>query len=144
MGGYLVFQRDAPVKLNSIQLGLFDLMREFEQDPFPFRRGSPGLCLCGLDELLFSLGILEERNEVKEWDLLLTVKKRLKASANNVSNMAVIHVPIARKLVLEAENRLYAMTSAGKRIPLWRIFGCNPTLDSVEGHATWSYGENLS
>jgi len=132
------------VKLNSIRLGLFDLMREFEQNPFPFRRGSSGLCLYGLDELLFSLGILEERNEVKEWGLLLTVKKRLKASANNVSNMAMIHVPIARKLVLEAENRLYAMTSAGKRIPLWRIFGCNPTLDSVEDHRTFSYGENLS
>ena len=51
MAGYLVFHSAAPVKLNPVHLGLFDLIREFEQDPFPFTR-SQGLTLAGLDDLL--------------------------------------------------------------------------------------------
>jgi hypothetical protein len=71
------------------------------------------------------------------------MKRRLKAVANDVSNMGVIHVPVSCQLDLGGGNHLYARY-AGKRIPLWRLFGANPHLGSIGGCATYLFGENLS
>lgn len=152
MAGYLIIPEDAcdwsgaqPGKLkpHPVRLGLFDLIREFEQDPFPYDRRSQGVCLLRLDELLAGMGILEPLSENRDWPFLTSVKRRLKAVANDVSNMGVIHVPIACDLDLGGGNHLYARY-AGKRIPLWRIFGSNPHLGGTAGCATYLYGENLS
>lgn len=153
MAGYLVLPDAAcnwsdarqPGKLtpHPIRLGLFDLIREFEQDPFPFDRRSPGVSLIRIDELLAGLGILELLSETRDWPFLNDIKRRLKAAANDVGNMGTIHVPIACELDLGGGNHLYARY-AGKRIPLWRIFGSNPQIDSIDGRATYFFGENIS
>src|SRR5437879_13455845 len=99
MPGYLVLPEEAcdwngtqpgKVKPHPIRLGLFDLVRQFEQDPFPFRRGSPGVCLLRLDESLALLGILEDPNEMQDWPFLQEVRRRLRAVANGVNDMGVI------------------------------------------------------
>lgn len=152
MPGYLVLPDDAcdwtgtqpgKVKPNPIRLGLIDLVRQLEQDPFPFRRGAAGVCLDGLDDLLVQMDQLEGVNETRDWPFLQEMRKRLRAVSNDVSNMGIIHVPIRHALVLGAENHLFA-PCAGKRIPLWRLFGSNPAIGSEAGHETYLFGENLS
>ena len=152
MAGYLVLPEEAcdwngtqpgKVKLNPIRRGLVDLVREFEQDPFPFRRGSPGVCLYGLDEFLVQMSVLEDANEPRDWSLLHDMRKGLRAVANDVANMGTIHVPIRHVLSLGAGNQLY-VRYAGKRIPLWRLFGCHPEIGSEAGHPTYLFGETLS
>ncbi len=152
MPGYLILPDEAydwsgdqpgKVRPNPTRLGLFDLIRALEQDPFPYDRRSPGICLIGLDELLVNMGQLEDPNETRDWPELAKIHRRLRAVSNEVSNMAAIHVPIRHQLVLGAGNHLFALY-AGKRIPLWRLFGCNPSFDTVAGHRTYLYGENLS
>mgnify|MGYP001025345645 CR=1 FL=1 len=151
MAGYLVLPETAcvsegsprtKVALNPIRLGLFDLLREFEQDPFPFNRSGPGVCLLCLDEFLAQMRITEALGENRDWPFLTQVKRRLKTVANDVSNMGIIHVPIRRELDLGGDNRLYAR-SGPRRIPLWRLFGSNPAIRMVDGFAAYEYGENL-
>src|ERR1035441_7340798 len=151
MPGYLIlpdeaydWSGDQPGKVHSnpTRLGLFDLVRAFEQDPFPYDRRSQGICLIGLDELLVQMNQLEDPNEPQEWPFLSQIHKRLRAFSNEVANMATIHVPIRHTLVLGADNKLFAHY-AGKRIPLWRLFGFHPSLASVMGHPTYLFGENL-
>lgn len=64
MPGYLILPDEAydwsgdqpdKVRPHPTRLGLFDLVRAFEQDPFPFDRLSPGICLTGLGELLVTM-----------------------------------------------------------------------------------------
>ena len=153
MAGYLILPEEAcdwsrtepsKVRLNPIRLGLFDLIREFEQETFPFDRRSLGVCLHGLDDLLVQMGQLEDLSESREWPFLQEIRRRLRGVANEVSNMGVIHVPIRRALDLGGGNHLYVRASTGKRIPLWRLFGSNPSINSIDGCATYSFGENLS
>lgn len=47
------------------------------------------------------------------------------------------------RILIGAGNHLFARY-AGKRIPLWRLFGSNPLIGSEAGHATCLFGENLS
>lgn len=152
MAGYLVLADEAcdrsgtqpgKVKLNPVQLGLIDLVRQFEQDPFPYNRRSAGVCLYGLDDLLAEMGQLEDVNETHDWPLLQDIRKRLRAVANEVSNIGTIHVPIRHALLLGAGNHLFARY-AGKRIPLWRLFGSNPAINCEAGYETYLFGENLS
>lgn len=152
MAGYLVLPEEAcdwtgrlagKVKLHPIRLGLFDLVRQFEQSPFPFDRRSPGVCIYGLDELLAQMDQQEDTNESQDWPFLQDIRKHLRAVSNDVSNMSTIHVPIRHALVLGAGDRLYARY-AGKRIPLWRLFGSHPQIGSEGGHRTYLFGENLS
>ena len=67
MAGYLVLPVEAcdwsgsqtgKVKLHPTRLGLADLVRQLEQDPFPYTRRSPGLCLFGLDDFLVQMNQL--------------------------------------------------------------------------------------
>jgi len=152
MAGYLILPEEAcdwtgaqpgKVKPNPIRLGLVDLVRQFEQEPFPFSRRLPGVCLFGLDAFLAQMDQLEDWNDNQDWPFLHQMRKRLHAVSNEVSNMAVIHVPIRHELVLGASNHLFARY-AGKRIPLWRLFGSNPKIGSEAGHQTYFYGETLS
>lgn len=152
MPGYLVLPDEAydwggdqpeKVRANTTRLGLYDLIRAFEQDPFPFDRRSAGICLIGLDELLVNMGQLEDPNETQDWPELQDLRRRLRRVANEVSGIATIHVPIRYQLRLGASNHLFAQY-AGKRIPLWRLFGSNPTLNIEAGQRTYLYSENLS
>ncbi|MCE0498492.1 MAG: hypothetical protein LV481_11160 [Methylacidiphilales bacterium] len=152
MAGYLVFPEEVcdwsgnvpgKIPLNPVRMGLFDLIREFEQDPFPFDRRSPGLALIRLDELMVHLGCMEGQAENLDWPVLADFHRRLRAVAQEVSNMGVIHVPVSCHLDLGGGNQLYARYT-GKRIPLWRLFGANPTLGNVGGHTTYLFGDNLS
>jgi len=152
MAGYLVLPEEAcdwsgnpsgKVKLHPTRLGLVDLVRQFEQDPFPFNRRSPAVCLHRLDEMLVQMKQLEDVNETRDWPFLTEMHLRLRKVSNEVNNMGDIHVPIRHSLVLGAGNRLY-VHYAGKRIPLWRLFGANPTIGSEAGFKTYHYGVNLS
>src|SRR5262245_12062106 len=102
MAGYLVLPEEAcdcsgsqpnKVKPNPTRLGLADLVRQFEQDPFPFSRLSPGICLYGLDEMFVQLKQLEDVNETRDWPFLQEMRRRLRAVASEVNNMGLIHVP---------------------------------------------------
>ena len=75
MAGYLVLPEEAcdwngtqpgKVKPNPIRLGLADLVRQFEQEPFPFARRSPGVCLSGLDQFLVEMDQLEDVNVTQD------------------------------------------------------------------------------
>jgi hypothetical protein len=152
MAGYLVLPEEAcvwsgnrpgKVQLNPIRFGLIDLVRQFEQDPFPFNRRSQGVCLFGLDELLVQMEQLESVNDNRDWPFLQEMRRRLRVVSNEISNMGTIHVPIRHELWLAAGNHLFARY-AGKRIPLWRLFGSNPLIGSESSHATYLFGENLS
>jgi hypothetical protein len=152
MAGYLVLPEEAcdwsgnpsgKVKPNPTRLGLADLVRQFEQDPFPFNRLSPGACLYGLDEMLVQMGQLEDVNENRDWPFLQDMRRRLHAVSNDVNNMGTIHVPIRYPLVLGAGKHLF-VRYAGKRIPLWRLFGSNPDIGCEAGLETYLYGVNLS
>jgi len=127
---------------NPIRLGLFDLIREFDQDPFPFSATSR-LCLIRLDDLLVQLGILEAQSEDLTWPLLAEVRRKLAAVANEVNVMPTIHVPIGHSLVLGGNNRLF-VNYAWKRIPLWRIFGSKPSVDGIAGKTSYQYAPTLS
>ena len=153
MAGYLVLPEEAcdwtgaqtgKVKPHPIRLGLIDLIRQFEQDPFPYSRRSPGICLFSLDELLVQMEQLESVNDNRDWPFLQKMRKRLRAVSNEVSNMGTIHVPIRRSLVLGAGKHLFVHSTTGKRIPLWRLFGSNPDIGSEDGLETYLYGVNLS
>ena len=152
MAGYLVLPEEAcdwsgnqpgKVRPNPTRLGLADLVRQFEQDPFPFNRLSPGVCLYGLDEMFVQLKQLEDVNETRDWPFLQEMRRRLRAVASEVNNMGIIHVPIRHSLVLGDGNHLY-VHYVGKRIPLWRLFGSNPDVGSESGYRTYHYGVNLS
>ena len=152
MPGYLIIPEEAcgwngsqtgKVPLHPIRLGLFDLMREFEQSQFPFDRLS-GVCLYGLDDLLERMNVQEDVNESLDWPFLRDVRRKLSNVANDVFRMQPIHVPIRRKLVLEAGNRLYAHQTTGKRIPLWRLFGTNPSIREIGTSVAYEFGESLS
>ena len=152
MAGYLIIPEEAcawsgsqlgKVSLHPTRLGLFDLLREFDQVPFPFDR-TTGVCLYGLDDLLERMNVQEDANETRDWPFLRDARRRLSAVANDVSNMATVHVPMRRKLVLGAENKLYAHQSSGRRIPLWRLFGTNPNIIEIAGLPAYEFGESLS
>ncbi|MEI7733376.1 MAG: hypothetical protein WCO56_27645 [Verrucomicrobiota bacterium] len=152
MAGYLVLPEEAcdwsgaqpgKVRPNPVRLGITDLVRQFEQDPFPFTRRSSGICLFGLDEFLAQMEQLEDVNDSRDWPFLQEMRRRLRAVSNEVSNIGVIHVPIRHSLLLGADKHLFARY-AGKRIPLWRLFGSNPTIGCEAGQETYLYGENLS
>jgi len=131
------------VKLHPTRFGLADLVRQFEQDPFPFTRRSPGLCLIGLDEFLVQMNQLEDRDANGAWPFLQEMRRRLRAVASEVNNIGTIHVPIRRAMHLGANKHLF-VPSAGKRIPLWRLFGSNPEISGEAGLETYLYGVNLS
>ena len=152
MAGYLIIPEEAAiwngsqpgrVTLHSARLGLFDLLREFEQVPFPFDRAT-GVCLYGLDDLLERMNVQEDANESRDWPFLQGVRKRLSVVANDVFRMQLIHVPVRRPLRLGAENKLYAYQTTGKRIPLWRLFGANPQMKDIGSHVAYEFGESLS
>lgn len=152
MPGYLLLPEDAcdwtgnqpaKVPLHPTRLGLLDLLREFDQEHFPFNR-SHGVCLYGLDDLLERMNIQEDVNETRAWPFLQDVRRRLSGVANEVFGMQPIHVPIRRKLQLGADNKLYAHQTTGKRIPLWRLFGTNPLIRQVQSCAAYEFGESLS
>jgi hypothetical protein len=152
MAGYLVLPEEAcdwsgnqsgKVKPNPTRLGLADLVRQFEQNPFPFTRRSPGICLFGLDEFLVQMNQFEDVNENREWPFMQDMRRRLRDVSNEVSNIGTIHVPIRRSLILGAGKHLF-VPYAGKRIPLWRLFGSNPDISSEGGLETYHYGVNLS
>jgi hypothetical protein len=144
MAGYLVFHSSTPVKLNPIHLGLFDLVREFEQDPFPFSRAQ-GLTLTGLDDLLDLLDQKEGLNENRPLDLMRNMRRRLSSCAEEVSRLGLIHVPLHMKPDLGADGQLYATYNRlNKRIPLWQLFGSNPSIRESGGHRLYEFGESLS
>lgn len=152
MPGYLVIPEEAcawsggqpgKVSLHPTRLGLFDLLREFGQVPFPFDR-TTGICLYGLDDLLERMNVQEDANENRNWPFLQGVRKKLSVVANDVFGMQPVHVPIRRKLVLGADNKLYAHQTTGKRIPLWRLFGANPLIREIGPHVAYEFGESLS
>jgi len=144
MAGYLVFHTTAPVKLNPVHLGLFDLIREFGQDPFPFSRAQ-GLTLAGLDDLLNLLDQKEGLNETKDLEFMRGMRRRLGSCAGEVSRLGLIHVPLHMKLDLGAEGRLYATyNKLNQRIPLWQLFGSNPSIRESGGHRLYEFGESLS
>jgi len=145
MAGYLVFAEGTIEKVNPVRSGLLDLVREFEQVPFPYDRRSPGVTLAGLDEALILMNQVESQHETRDHPFLAEVRRRLNAVANDVARMGLIHVPIRRSLSLGGDKHLYVMLSTGgKRVPLWRLFGSNPTLGEVDGQPTYLYGESLS
>ncbi|HRY51428.1 MAG TPA: hypothetical protein P5186_25545 [Candidatus Paceibacterota bacterium] len=152
MPGYLILPEEAcdwsgdqpgKVRLHPTRLNLFDLIRAFEQDPFPYTARTPGVCLITLDDLLVQTKQLEDPNETRDWPFLQDIRRRLRAVANDVSNMGTIHVPIRLPLNLGAAGQLY-LHYTGRRIPLWRIFGCHPTISSVDRHETYQYTATLS
>jgi len=152
MAGYLVIPQEAcdwsattpgKLPLNPHRLGLFDLIREFEQEPFPFDRRSPGVALIRLDELLINMGCLEAQNENLDHSILTNLHRRLRQVADEVAKMGDIHVPMSCQLDLGGGNELFARY-AGKRIPLWRLFGPHPTIQTVDGRTAYHFGVNLS
>lgn len=144
MAGYLVFHTDAPVKVNPIHLGLFDLIREFEQDPFPFTRAQ-ALALTGLDDLLTLLDQNEGIHETKPLEFLRQIRRRISSCAGEVSRLGLIHVPLRMKLDLGAGGQLFATYNRlNKRIPLWQLFGSNPVIRESGGYPLYEFGESLS
>lgn len=150
MSGYLVLPRQAltvhggPVPAAPTAIALFDFLREIEQEPFPFVSRAQ-LCLTGLDELLITLGCTDQRAGDKELELLQGYKRRLRNAAVEIGTLADIQVPIAFDLVLGGENELSARHTARELVPLWRLFGHNPTIrDLTPGHIGYHFGENLS
>jgi hypothetical protein len=82
MPGYLVIPEEAcdwsgiepgKMKPHPTRLGLFDLLREFDQVPFPFDR-TTGVCLYGLDDLLERMNVQEDANESRDWPFLRDVR----------------------------------------------------------------------
>ena len=150
MSGYLVFPRQAltvhggPVPAAPTEIALFDFLREIEQEPFPFASRSQ-LCLTGLDELLITLGCTDQRAGVKELELLQGYKRRLRDKAVKINSLAVIQVPVAFDLVLGGEKELSAKHTARELVPLWRLFGHNPTIrDLAPGYIGYAFDVNLS
>jgi len=151
MSGYLVLPRQAldihggPVPTAPQQIAFLDFLREIEQDPFPFAPRAQ-LCVTGLDELLVTLGCTEKRATPKDVALLQGYKARLKHAAVEIGNLADIQVPIAYELTLGGENRLGARHTPLDQVPLWRLFGHNPTsLGEIAPRLVgYHFGENLS
>ena len=151
MSGYLVLPRQAldnhggPVPAAPQQIAFLDFLREIEQDPFPFAPRTQ-LCVTGLDELLVTLGCTEKRATEKELRLLQGYKSRLKHAAVEIGNLADIQVPIAYDLILGGESRLGARHTPLDQVPLWRLFGHNPTSrgEIAPRLVGYHFGENLS
>lgn len=151
MSGYLVIPRQAlslyrgPVPNAPGQIAFLDFLREIEQDPFPFAPRSQ-LCITGLDELLVTLGCTDKRATAKEVGLLQDYKRRLKHAAVEIGQLADIQVPIAHELILGGEGRLNARHTPQDQVPLWRLFGLNPTSrgEIAPGLVGFHFGENLS
>lgn len=134
--------RPEKVRVNDHRYGIYDLLREFESEPFPFTRAT-ALCLTGIDELLIQLEVIDPADHDREWPVLREIHRRLVAAAHEVSNLGVIQVPIRYPMELLSDQRL-VVNYTGRRVPLWRIFGTHPDVDKVTGHAAYSYGVNLS
>ena len=152
MPGYLVLPEEAcdwssnqsgKVKLNPMRLGLTDLVRQFEQDPFPFTRTSAAITLVSLDEFLVQMDQLESVNENAEWPFLNKMHQRLRKVANEVETIGTIHVPIRHELWLAADDHLF-VRYAGKRVPLWRVFGPHPAIQTYGKFPGYHFGVNLS
>jgi hypothetical protein len=151
MSGYLIIPRQAlklyngPVPTAPEQIAFLDFLREIEQDPFPFARRAQ-ICVTGLDELLMALGCTNKRATAKELALMQDYKRRLKHAAVEIGNLADIQIPITYPLILGGENRLSALNTPQDQVPLWRIFGHNPTSrgEVAPKLVGYHYGENLS
>jgi hypothetical protein len=151
MSGYLILPRqaldlyDGPVPTAREQIAFLDFLREIEQDPFPFAPRAQ-LCITGLDELLVALGCTDKRASAKELTLLGDYKLRLKRVAVEIGQLSDIQIPIAHELSLGGENRLSARHTPQDLVPLWRIFGHNPTSrgEVAPRQVGYHFGENLS
>ena len=130
------------VRVNEHRFGILDFLREIEEEPFPFHRGTP-LCIEKLDEFLIESGHLEKPGEDRDWPLLHTIHQKLVAVANDVAGLGNIQVPITYDLVLGAGGRLYVQYT-GKQVPLWRIFGQHPADFETTGCNGYSFAETLS
>jgi hypothetical protein len=108
------------------QLAFLDFLREIEQEPFPFPLRTR-LCVTGLDELLVTLGCTDKRATAKELTLIQDYKRRLKHAAVEIGQLSDIQIPIAHDLILGGENRLSARHTPQDQVPLWRLFGLNPS-----------------
>ena len=150
MSGYLVLPRQAldlfggPMPTAPEQIAFIDFLREIEQTSFPFTRLRP-VCVTGLDELLVTLGCTDRRAGAKELALMQGCKSRLRHAAVEIKRLTDIHVPVAYDLVLGGESRLSARHTPQDLVPLWRIFGLNPTNrgEIARGHIAYHFGETL-
>lgn len=151
MSGYLVIPRQAldlyggTVPTAPEQIGFMDFLREIEQDPFPFAPRAR-LCVTGLDELLITLNCTDKRSTPVQHALLQDYKRRLKQAAVEIGTLSDIQIPITYPLVLGGENTLSSRHTPQDMVPLWRIFGHNPTPHEVVPGKVLGYhfGENLS
>jgi hypothetical protein len=150
MSGYLILPPLAlavdggPVPVAATSIALFDFLREIEQEPFPFAARAQ-LCLTGLDKLLITLGCTDQRATEKELAMLQSFKRRLRDSAVEIGSLADIQVPIAFPLEFGGGNELSARHTARELVPLWRLFGHNPTIrELTPGRIAYHFGENLS
>lgn len=152
MSGYLVLPRQAlnlyggPVPAAPEQIGFLDFLREIEQDPFPYTPRAR-LCVTGLDELLITLNCTDKRSTPQEHALAQDYKRRLKRAASEVSTLADIQIPVTYPLVLGGEKALSSKHTPQDLVPLWRIFGCNPSsVDILPAGKVIGYhfGVNLS
>ena len=151
MSGYLVLPRQAldlysgPIRTAPDQIAFLDFLREVDQEPFPFAPRAQ-LCVTGLDELLVTFGCTDKRATPKELALIQDYKRRLKHVAVEIGQLSDIQVPITFPLVLGGENRLSASHTAQDQVPLWRLFGHNPTPrgEIAPGVVGYHFGENLS
>lgn len=151
MSGYLVLPRQAldlyggTVPTAPEQIGFLDFLREIEQDPFPFATRSR-LCVTGLDDLLISLNCTDKRGTGNEHAIMGDYKRRLKEAAVEINNLADIQVPVTYPLVLGGEKSLSSKHTPQDLVPLWRLFGHNPSpREIVTGKVVgYHFGENLS
>jgi len=151
MSGYLVLPRTAldihggTMPAASEQIGFLDFLREIEQDPFPFAPRTR-LCVTGLDELLIAQDCTQQRLTATAASLLLDYRRRLKRAAAEVNLLADIQVPVAYPLRLGGENDLGAHHTKQDFVPLWQLFGKNPSTREVIPGKVFGYhfAETLS
>ncbi len=151
MSGYLVLPRTAldlhsgPMPAAPEQIGFLDFLREIEQDPFPFAPRAR-LCITGLDELLISQDCTHQRITPAASALLLDYRRRLKRAASEVNHLADIQVPVAYPLRLGGEKDLGAHHTKHDFVPLWQLFGKNPSSREIITGKVFGYhfAETLS
>ena len=150
MSGYLVLPRTAldlhggKTPAAPEQIGFLDFLREIEQDPFPFASRAR-LCVTGLDELLIAQGCTQQRITPEAANLLLDYRRRLKRAASEINHLADIQVPVAYPLRLGGENDLGAHHTKQDFVPLWQLFGKNPSpRDILPGVVGYHFAETLS
>jgi hypothetical protein len=151
MSGYLVIPRHAldlyggAVPAAPGQIGFLDFLREIEQDPFPFPPRAR-LCITGLDDLLIALNCTDKRGTPQEHALVQDYKRRLKLAAVEISQLADIQVPVTYPLILGGEKKLSSRNTPLDLVPLWRLFGHNPSPHDIVAGKIFGYhfGENLS